>query len=215
MLLMLLLAAAASGSPIGEAVGPLSFPPELSVGQPPPYLATVNNCRCKLCHTAPLQKDHALQAAAQTFADTCPTEASGEDTRNGAGETVFFHSSSSLDANAIWEAAVAEWFGEMTHYNDGDFGGARRFITLEAESQLAVGCAYSVCPDDHTVAVCRYRNAQGKWSDDVRHFQGKADLNDASCRAAGASDPACASDPALEVPAHSSNLHVNQSTAFL
>jgi len=167
------------------------------------YMATANTYRCKLCHTSPLRWNATLEAAAQAFADTCPIsvlEASNVYVQS-ISPTVFEEVFE--DMSVMWEAAHEAWYGELTQYDEGNFEHARRFITLEARSQVAVGCAYSMCPAEHedtespfypqggAVFVCRYRNAEGTWSDDVAHFHGKADRNDESCLNAGGVDPAC------------------------
>jgi len=50
--MLLFCVAAASGAPLGEAVGPLSYTHELSVGRSPPYRATVNELTQTLSTTA-------------------------------------------------------------------------------------------------------------------------------------------------------------------
>lgn len=173
-------------------------------GQAAYYLPSANKYRCKLCHTREITYDTQLELDAQAYADGCPSTHAGEAEKKGAAENLYYVAIKPENFDGLygggaitqaWDQAFEAWFNEVTQFDAAAFEYARHFIILTARTQTKMGCAFKVCDADlnnpkspffdvgGAVLVCRFLNEEGTWSDDVAHFNGKADRNDESCKA--------------------------------
>ena len=147
------------------------------------YTDEHNERRALHCATPALVRDAELEAAAQAFVDTCPTEHAARASRHGAGENMYWRGGAHIGSAADNLArAVESWYDEVRTYNfatgRSDTGGVvGHFTQVVWRGTQRLGCAVNLrCRNkfgdaiNNSVVVCRYQspgNYAGQYLDHV------------------------------------------------
>ena len=143
------------------------------------YINAHNAKRALHCDTPNVAHSNALAAAAQAYADTCPTGHSSESDRPNSGENLYWVGSSAagqFQEDTSYTSAADSWYAEIDDYDMATgsskpdaTGAIGHFTQMVWKSSVEVGCGVNLnCNNKfgggfyNSAVVCRY-SPPGNW----------------------------------------------------